>query len=181
VLTKVVGVDVDNPLAFQRAYLASELDELLIMSRDRQVGGSVMANQQVRESFARATASPSGTANLEAHTPPRRSLANSDCPICFDRMLETDETTSCHAVCGATFHKDCMRRWIAATRQQQNQAPTCPHCRSVWQSETSSLTAAGEEGYVNLGALQGQSPVRDTSTYYDNRSPAYKRRRYGYY
>jgi len=65
----------------------------------------------------------------------------------------------------------------------QARTPTCPACRQPW---TDVMTGGHghdsdvEEGYDNLGDLQGQSRVRDTSTYhsYDCRERYKKRRRY---
>jgi hypothetical protein len=89
-----------------------------------------------------------------------------DCPICFD-SLSSAATTCCPAHCGTTFHQNCIQHW---KRQQQRHSPTCPICRGSWATDvgtTSSGRAEGHqnEGYTNLGRLQGQSPDRDTSSY----------------
>ena len=147
----------DNPLVFQRAFLSSELEHLLDLMRHRHVGGSILANERVWECYAKGS---TGELQEDAKVPARRSLDEArDCPICFDRMQAADETTACH-VCSAWFHQDCMLRWIGL--QQLIGSPTCPNCRSTWHTVGSS---GREVGYVNLGALQGQSPVRDDSTY----------------
>jgi hypothetical protein len=173
VLTKVVGLGVDNPLVYQRAYLTCELEQLMDLTRNRRVQGNVLANQHVRDSFANGVSSCDkdrigNQVAKETDLSTSRSLLDDDCPICFDRLLTLEESTNCH-VCSASFHKDCIRRWIGL--QQRDGASTCPNCRSAWQVQSSS-SAAEDDGYVNLGALQGLSPVRDTSTY--------KRRRYGW-
>lgn len=191
VTNKVVGLHMDNPLMYQRAYLTSELDQIFGMIRNRQVGGAVLANERVRESFAKATSPGKSGSDLPCEDDKnsrRRSLdEDADCPICFDPMSDINETTFCREVCGANFHKDCIRRWLSQQRGQ----PTCPNCRSIWHSTgeatSSSATATSNtirEGYLNFGALQGQSSVRDTSTYNEygySYGRSYKRRRYGRY
>ncbi|GKY94718.1 hypothetical protein MPSEU_000437300 [Mayamaea pseudoterrestris] len=170
VLTKVVGLGVENRLVYQRAFVTTELEELFDMAKRRRVGGSVLANQRVRESFKNGASSCGGAVcgkdDSASGEPVPRSLLV-DCPICFDRLQTLEECTTC-LVCNAGFHKDCIRRWTG--QQQRSGSPSCPNCRSAWPIEGKS-SQVSDEGYVNLGSLQGQSPVRDASTY--------RRRRYG--
>jgi Zn-finger nucleic acid-binding protein len=187
VTLKVIGLSRDDPLSFQKAYVPSELSILFARLLSRSVGGSgdsssgVLANTHVRESYARMKAGGEAAPPEEQGDNPesfaqRRHLeeGNSDCPICFDAMLPPqragEKLTYCRGTCGTNFHADCIRRW----KSQQQQA-TCPACRQIWVDEDEDAkkvrasSGQGEEGYVNLGRLQGQSPVRDTSTYYSRR------------
>jgi Ring finger domain len=205
VLVKVIGLSTNDPLSFQKAYLPSEVHHLLQLARERRVGGSVLANRQVQEQFAKVVVqSVSGEQNDnnsnehiddEYHhgVVQRRSLEqDSDCPICFDEMTDLSETTYCRAQCGFNFHSKCIRLWCQRTTTTTTTATstgtsgaTCPACRQPWQEEDDDSTAAAaaaeaassnnkrraainEEGYVNLGRLQGQSPQRDSSTYYNS-------------
>jgi hypothetical protein len=153
---------------YQKAFLLSELKEIFSLLTSRRVGGGTVANEQVRKSYAELKAGSSPASQEQEQDPKRRALEeeDGDCPICFDNMLGTGQVlTFCRAACGTNFHADCIRRW----KGQQRQA-TCPNCRQPWVEEGSSNTTGApgtpvEEGYVNLGRLQGQSPVRDTSTY----------------
>lgn len=164
VLLKVVGLPRSNPLVFQRAYLSSELEHLFGLLSNRQVGGrsGVLANTSVRQTFAQlktgSPVKPTTTTSNER----RRSLdENNDCPICFDPMSNKERLTFCQYGCGANFHTDCMTRWCRSAQM------SCPLCRCPWSSQPGNVAASPiqNEGYVNLGRLQGQSPIRDTSTY----------------
>ena len=177
---KVIGLDISDPLSYQKAYLSSELEVLFEKLRTRRVGGAVLANAKVRAAVT-GTSIPEDDDDKNGNNNKRRSLedGDADCPICFDALtgLPDHQLTYCRGTCGANFHADCIRRWLAASSHQG-----CPNCRQPWQQDaeagaagvTSNARRAASEGYANYGALQGQSPVRDTSTYY---SPGYYKRR----
>ena len=85
-------------------------------------------------------------------------------------ITSTSLITFCSFVCGQNFHSECIKMW---TSQHRNN-PTCPSCRQPWMDpktgggkkrKSSDMDGGGDEGFVNLGSLQGQSRVRDTSTY----------------
>jgi hypothetical protein len=187
VLLKVIGLDVSNPLAYQKAYISSELNELYTILRTRRVGGTIMANDQVRAAVAAGAAAPSQntalvdpSSSVESSSVPRRSLLeDSDCPICFDDLTKEPESkvTFCRGTCGANFHEACIRRWLSAMTLSK---PSCPHCRQEWVDENGTTggrkkSIPADTTYTNLGSLQGLSSVRDASTYssYHN-----KKRRY---
>jgi Zn-finger nucleic acid-binding protein len=96
-------------------------------------------------------------------------------------MANLDQLTFCQTTCGTNFHSDCIKMW---TRQaEQARTPTCPACRQPWTDVKTGghiIDVDADDGYANLGDLQGQSRVRDTSTYhsYDWRERYKKRRRY---
>ena len=170
VMLKVVGLDPSSPLVYQAAYLQSELREIFALLQSRRVGGSVLANEKVQSKYASLQG---GGSDDPQNGVARKSLdADSDCPICFDNMEAGSSLTYCKATCGANFHSACIQRWLNQNRHK----PTCPNCRQEWVDENTKK-GVGLEGYANLGALQGQSPVRDTSTY-SEWSPYGKRRRY---
>jgi Ring finger domain/SWIM zinc finger len=169
ILLKVMGLSASNPLSYQKAYLTSELEELYTILRTRRVGGSVLANAQVRA----AARQPEGTVATVSDGVPRRVLTpdDSDCPICFDTLWQeaASKLTYCRGTCGANFHAACLSRWL---RSQSGHQSSCPNCRQLWVgAENPRAALPNNEAYTNLGALQGQSPVRDTSTYhsYDRR------------
>ncbi|KAL7567838.1 hypothetical protein ACA910_000581 [Epithemia clementina (nom. ined.)] len=120
----------------------------------------------------------------------RRSLEQ-DCPICLEDMSTCPlaQVTYCKISCGMNFHLECMNMWRRAAGNRQGTstrgaaAVTCPNCRAVEPAPTPKRRTAGgrgqeeeeakeeakEEGYINMGRFQGQSPIRDTSTYYSGR------------
>lgn len=170
VLLKVMALDAHSHLIYQAAWTPSELHSMFAQMKARfaNVSGAVIANRQVQETFAKlsqgldAEDTKSGVA--------RKAVTEDDCGICFDIMTKSQTLSYCRGTCGANFHKACIDPWLAQTQPQ----PTCPMCREAWQGQTPS------KGFTNLGKLQGQSPVRDTSTYNSSswfQSPSNKRRR----
>lgn len=91
-----------------------------------------------------------------------------DCPICYDGMHGVAETALVFCEeCGNALHKECFGQW-QTTSVNSGKELNCVWCRARWVVPG---TAAGvgvqrEGGYLNLGAVAGISPARDTSTYY---------------
>lgn len=170
VLVKVIGIRKDDPLAFQKAYVSSELQEIFgrVLNRPELGGEGVMANARVRLSYAKLQDESGEASEKKEEGTKRRALVEgeSDCPICFDPMKEGGKGSGsaalvyCKAACGSNFHSDCIRRWTALQREA-----TCPNCRQPWISRVTKAKT-GEEGYVNLASQQGQSRKRNTSTYH---------------
>lgn len=190
VTLKVVGLPRRDPLVFQKAFLLSELRSIFTTLNSRRFGGTVLANETVRQNYEKLKNSKSTALKKrmngeekEEEEPDegkvkRRSLdggdeCESDCPICFDSLLDCpfEQLTYCRAACGVNFHADCIHRWTSTSMHGKN--PTCPNCRQPWEDPNSSkVQKKGSSGfpsdshYLNLGRLQGQSATRDTSTYY---------------
>jgi hypothetical protein len=177
IFLKVVGLDDDSPHVYQAALLKSELEHIFSLMTSRRVGGSVMANDQVQQTYTSLKKGDIDEPAVAGVT--RKSLeADSDCPICFDSMDGGAQTslTYCRAMCGTNFHHDCIKRWLGQNRQK----PTCPACRQQWDDGLAKFPGkVGSKGYTNLGDLQGQSRQRDDSTYSEwyHMSPDSKRRR----
>mmetsp|Transcript_47624 Transcript_47624/g.101201 ORF Transcript_47624/g.101201 Transcript_47624/m.101201 type:complete len:278 (-) Transcript_47624:88-921(-) len=185
-MIKVVGLPISNPLAYQSAYLTEELEEIvgLLRQRMRRLGRDVIANDAVRErheAMKKGETTNDEDDNDEGKDGSRRKEIEGDCPICFDALgSDPSQLTYCRVACGSNFHRGCIQMW---TRQPaQRSKPTCPACRQPWvDDQTGGKKSQGkgtnDEGYENLGSLQGQSLVRDTSTYHSSYD-GYKRRRY---
>jgi hypothetical protein len=208
VLLKVMALDANSPLVYQAAWLSSELKHMFqqLGRRYQQLSHgtsanatAVLANAAVRAQFAKSEQQQGGedadvgakddTTSLGVARRPQDQ--DEDCPICFDALLGgggggggavASQTTYCRARCGANFHRVCIRHWLE--QPQQRSSPTCPMCRELWNDGTSNTktnTKANhnQEGFTNLGGLQGQSPDRDTSSYssWAFGSPEQKRRR----
>lgn len=185
VMLKVVGLPANHHLVYQSAYLTEELDQIVLALQTRleRLGRDVVANEKVQKVHADLKKGGKGVDDDNSNAVPRKEVDGEDCPICFDELgSELCRLTYCKGTCGTNFHKACMQMW---TRQSAHgrSGPTCPACRQQWEDvETGGRKAGGgspsrSEGYDNLGRLQGQSSVRDTSSYH---SPydGYKRRRY---
>jgi predicted nucleic acid-binding Zn finger protein len=168
VTLKVIGLDKHDPRSYQRAYVPSELSDMMQMLENRRVGGGTLANESVRQNYAQLKRGEGAPDEDPGYAPRRPLEEDSDCPICFDSLGSGSGPqilTYCRGTCGANFHADCIRAWKTRGR------PTCPNCRQAWVEEhdPSKPGSAGGEGYVNLGRLQGQSRTRDTSTYQKGR------------
>lgn len=185
VMLKVVGLSAGHQLVHQSAYLTEELDHIVmtLQARLELLGRDVVANDEVQKVHADLKKGiKSGDDNNKAVS--QKEVDGVDCPICFDELgSNLSQLTYCKGTCGTNFHKGCIQMW---TRQsaQKSAGPTCPACRQPWEDiETGGKKAGGSptrssEGYDNLGRLQGQSTVRDTSTYHYSPYGGYKRRRY---
>lgn len=169
VTLKVIGIDPKSPLAYQRAYLQSELQELFDKLAERRSNSSnsdtrIMANESVRQSYQQIVQGGASSPDARSSFLQRRQPLDEDseCIICFDAM-SLGSSTFCGGTCGVNLHSDCVRRWCMSNR-------TCPNCRQPWIDGVKGPPPSNNpqgEGFVNLGRLQGQSPVRDTSTYHD--------------
>jgi hypothetical protein len=179
VLLKVMQLPSNSPLVYQAAWLTTELEEMFALLAARRVGGAVVANETVRKLYAKIESGK--PLEEENNSKNRKTLdEDSDCPICFESLKDGSEPlTFCRAMCGANFHASCIQRWGSTANYHGGvkQTTTCPNCRQPWQESPSKKGVPKREGYTNLGRLQGQSPVRDTSTYHSPPS-YYKRGRY---
>jgi len=176
VLLKVMSLDNKSPLIYQAAWIETELIEMFeqMNRRYRQLGGTVLANRAVQESFAKLGKGEEEEEKDIGGVVRKQIDQEDDCPVCFDTLQNNSLTTVyCRGRCGANFHKNCIEHWL----QQNQQNPTCPMCRVPWE-ESSGNTKPNSEGFTNLGKLQGLSSNRDTSSYSEYLHHSYKRRRY---
>jgi hypothetical protein len=176
-MLKVVGLPVASSLVYQSAYLTEELDNILTMLQGRtaRLRRDVVANEAVRqryENMKKGGGGGSGDANgNNDESVQRKEVEGGECPICFDDLgSDLSQLTYCQQTCGTKFHSGCMQMWTNQAAQRDD--PTCPACRQPW-IDVKTMSAARKKGgrkederYDNLGNLQGQSRVRDTSTYH---------------
>ncbi|KAL7525205.1 hypothetical protein ACHAWF_001254 [Thalassiosira exigua] len=196
VMLKVAGLPVSSPLVYQSAYLTEELEEIVgrMQQRMRRLGRDVVANETVRRRHEEIQKGLKGAEEVEVDVKPeassvkRQEVEGVDCPICFDSLgSDLLRLTYCRGTCGTNFHAECIEKWTRQAGQRGN--PTCPNCRQPWEDDRAvsagkaSRKRAGvsegrvHEGYENLGDLQGQSLVRDTSTYHSYEWHGYRKRR----
>jgi len=76
------------------------------------------------------------------------------------------------------IHKECFNAWSKSS-QQSNGEILCVYCRAPWIQDNQNhnkshskinqnISLINQEGYMNLGYEQGQSQIRDTSSYHWN-------------
>lgn len=189
-MLKVVGLPCSSNLVYQSAYITQELESILDALQDRaaRLGRDVVANDAVRQKHKEVQKSGShateGVALGSLPSSTRQEVEGGECPICFDDLgSDLSLLTYCQQTCGTNFHSECIKMWTKQAAQRKK--PTCPACRQPW-LDVNTVSAgkkkkAGKEqveGYDNLGALQGQSRIRDTSTYSSGYNEYYKRCRH---
>ncbi|PPQ91350.1 hypothetical protein CVT25_004117 [Psilocybe cyanescens] len=177
IFLKVLQVSRQSGFWYQKALLTSELEQIFA---EAPLAPNAEAHPHVREAYARATGRIPATANAcsnPAQAKNRRVPGpDDDCPICYDGMHGVAEAslTYCEQ-CGNAVHKECFQQW-QGTSARTGKELTCVWCRAEWVVAPGvqagvgvgvgvSRTAYGR-GYINLANISGQSPVRDTSTYY---------------
>lgn len=189
VMLKVVGLPAHDQLVYQSAYLTDEVEKIiaLLQTRLQSLGRDVVANEQVQKVHADMKKGIKSGDDDKSNAVPRKEIDGQDCPICFDDLgSNLSQLTYCKGTCGTNYHKGCIQMWTRQSAQARS-GPTCPSCRQPWidvatggKSKKAVASPSRSEGYDNLGRLQGQSSVRDTSTYstYSPSYYGYKRRRY---
>lgn len=180
VLLKVLRVSPRSHLVYQKALLQVELREIF-RHADEITHCSVQAKNEVVRAYNERM-SVSGNSSNSADAVAINALRlepEGECAICFDIMTGKDTVKMC-STCKNFLHQECLEKWLS-------QSATCCYCRSVWPvalsegrgSKSSAAERAGE-GFLNLGALQGMSGERDTTTYRESHWGEYgvKKRRY---
>jgi len=191
IMLKVVGLEASSNMVYQSAYLTEELNIIMETLQNRIAllgrgvhGAGILANEAVRqhhENTKKGVVNSDNEGSGATGIVPRKKIEGGECPICFDELgSDVTRLTFCQQTCGTNFHRDCMRMW--AQQGPQRGDPTCPACRQPWTDTETGGTpqkdAHDTEGYENVGELQGQSRVRDTSSYHAHEwHDTYKRRR----
>ncbi|KAJ1975236.1 hypothetical protein H4R34_004413 [Dimargaris verticillata] len=183
VMIKVLRLPPDNPLVYQRAWLRSELAQILAnMAPDP----AAVASKQIQQEYRRLAApdrQPVDPPTDNAAVPKpddalvsamgirRRMLvsmaldsneteADDDlCPICYDIMTpeqwRNQELLWCQRGCGNNVHLVCFEQWREHYRGQK--AVTCIYCRTDWEvsqpKKMKKATAKQNVGYINLEHL----------------------------
>ncbi|KAH9484565.1 hypothetical protein JR316_0004047 [Psilocybe cubensis] len=183
VFVKVLQVSQESGYWYQKALLTSELEQIFA---EAPLAPNSEANPQVREAYARVTGRlPAGASSSKSGSGKHKRVPGpgDDCPICYDGMHGVAETslTYCEQ-CGNAVHKECFQQWMA-TSQRTGTGLTCVWCRAKWTSAPgvggANVARPSSDGrYINLANVSGQSPVRDTSSYYHG--PRRGRRYHGY-
>ncbi|TCD66806.1 hypothetical protein EIP91_000942 [Steccherinum ochraceum] len=163
---------------YQKALLTSELEEVFA---NAPAAPAALASARVRDAYAKATGKASSSSQ-PYQGKKRIPTEEDDCPVCYENMFKAKESTLTFCdECGNGLHKECFQQWVKAAHG----SATCVFCRA---SVSAAAPAAGSsgaraggrtaEGYINLAAEAGISPVRDTSSYYHG--PRRGARYYGY-
>eukprot|EP00252_Welwitschia_mirabilis_P020894 TRINITY_DN521_c0_g2_i1.p1 TRINITY_DN521_c0_g2~~TRINITY_DN521_c0_g2_i1.p1 ORF type:complete len:307 (+),score=17.19 TRINITY_DN521_c0_g2_i1:252-1172(+) len=150
VMLRVLKLSPEDPRVWQKAFLASELEDLLNAADAAE--SSVMANRRVRERFLEI----SGSNPDEGHGESTRRSLEGDCPVCYEPLQGAKEDVVYCRTCGNNVHKDCFERW---SRSKHGGPVTCVYCRAPWEKEKEN--AKGK--YVNLAAYSDVHRSEDLS------------------
>ena len=161
VMIRVLKVKRSSPFVFQRGLMTLELAAIFAGAPSR-VAKSVQANKAVTDAIA-ASRSPGEPEGVR--------YPDDDCSICYEALKVSGELLAC-ALCQNGIHTECFERWC-----QHSKSNLCPLCRGDF-GATKKKSSVGEEGYVNLGKLQGSAMERDTSTYHEYHYGRKRSRRY---
>lgn len=114
VVLKILRVPQENPLAWQRALIDSEVTQIL--------RGRFVTKAKPRQ------------IEKQIEDVERRAIEEDEvCPICQEELNAAQEITYCKKGCGNNIHLKCMRVW-AEHRYSLREPVTCPLCRSEWGS-----------------------------------------------
>ncbi|KAI4242420.1 MAG: hypothetical protein LQ352_007240 [Teloschistes flavicans] len=152
-------------LRYQLAFLSAELRQIL-----DQAPGIPASQKPSSSSDDESPSAPDNEKEEEEEEEDRnRKPIEGDCPICYTEFApSTEQIIYCKAACGNNVHKECFDQWASTTAQGEQ--VRCVYCRTPWQRDESDLLehakkkggggVVNEEGYVNVGAQLGLSPVR---------------------
>ena len=125
VMTKVLRLELRDPIIWQRSLVDREVNQILSRRRrlERRTTTTTTTSQRV----------VTETKNTTKHTVKRRELKDGDevCAICQDDMKDSDSLTWCSSGCGHNFHVTCMKQ-NAKFRKANGDDVTCPFCRTEW-------------------------------------------------
>ncbi|KAK0505398.1 hypothetical protein EDD18DRAFT_1129186 [Armillaria luteobubalina] len=164
VFIKVLQVHHESSHWYQKALLTAELQDIFAHAPN------AVANERLRQAHLQATGKAPASGSNKASNK-RMPTEEDDCPICYDKMhTEPENRLTWCEVCGNALHGVCFAQW-QATALKSGKNVTCVWCRAEWVLPDAGKgkgkgKAIGEEGYVNLAAVAGVSPQRDTSSYY---------------
>eukprot|EP01025_Chloroclados_australasicus_P059264 TRINITY_DN7484_c1_g1_i5.p1 TRINITY_DN7484_c1_g1~~TRINITY_DN7484_c1_g1_i5.p1 ORF type:complete len:309 (+),score=31.97 TRINITY_DN7484_c1_g1_i5:177-1103(+) len=158
VLMRVMKMNKDNSIVWQKSYLTDEIFEIFSKggNLDSTVASDVQAPQSVVNAFA-ATVRGEQPEEQSDEKKGRRAVEG-DCPICFDELVEGAEELVWCKTCGNNIHQGCFERW----RQQKMGAATCVFCRAVWQDDKKDSNKDTGD-YVNLANYSQAHKNTDTS------------------
>lgn len=187
IMLRVLRVERSSYLIYQRGLLSSELQTILRDNSTTSTTGTLLANAAVRETLDSIRGPQEGMAPGQSSLKTNGSKvkrkpveADDRCGICFETLHNpeaVEDTVWCQFGCGRTLHQSCMHRWAKMQLLlTETRSAKCPYCRIEWQQDCPSLPQADEdreahmgerqdEGFVNLGSLEGMRTTRDESTY----------------
>ncbi|CAF3786003.1 unnamed protein product [Rotaria sp. Silwood1] len=198
VLHRVLKVDRQSPLLYQKAFLTSELNEIFANADAHRNAifndSNVLAEREVREAYRVATGDPDAIVDTVTDTTvtskgttatmvqQKPITADDECPICFETMEDEANDANkiffCSTSCGNNMHMTCFNKWRRA-KVLTGESVTCPFCRIEWKTETIDNPAPTNAMYTTTGYLNlAAHATTVTNDFYDNRWYYYRYRRY---
>lgn len=115
-----------DPLAYQHAYLSSELGEIFNKAPPFSI------DEVDEDTISNVTAISCLGTTEDVSVVNRKPIEDNECPICYtDFEPEKEAIVYCKAICGTNIHNDCLNSWLKAQQQAYGKS-TCPYCRHDW-------------------------------------------------
>ncbi|PWN33657.1 uncharacterized protein FA14DRAFT_185300 [Meira miltonrushii] len=157
VFLRVLGVNKDSHLWYQKCLLSDELRQIFANARpDPATSNSSLRSAYLTATYGIGCESDDKTSKKDEN---RRLPQNGDlCPICYEEFEEgmTNELIFCQAFCGNPLHKKCAIEW-AKSMGKPLQEMKCIYCRGLMAKPTKGkgnlkVTTKGE--YMNVGGYR---------------------------
>ena len=157
ILAKVLKVPTNSYLLCERAFSLDQLQSMFSYRRFNEADNiiRIRARNDVTAAYENMTKKGDQSQVIEV---------DAECAICYEALDKKKELMSTCNTCNHILHSDCLSIWL-------RQSKTCVYCRSVWTASLSgqptiSSSIIMNEGYINLGMLQGVLVERDMSIYH---------------
>lgn len=154
VMLRVLKVDRNNPVLWQKALLQQEVEAILKSSSP--IAHDVSADPSVCQELKKRTNLGENSSQYDV----ARDSVKGDCPICTDDMQQSERSMTFCANCKNHVHNECIQFWITA-RKGQSLDVTCPLCRSKWVDGQNQ--GASGANYVNLAHFSKAHKNQDSS------------------
>lgn len=150
VYLKVFKMEPTDLLIVQKALLNSELSSIFKLYRGLT---GVVADSMVVEKYLELTSN---------ERPKKRKIVeqkqiDGDCPICYEKMLDTEKIVYCKYSCGNSVHLECFNKWMNVKKETDLNETKCIYCRSKWDIQATHSVHI-KEGYLNLAEYQDRVP-----------------------
>lgn len=166
VMLRVLKLEPTNPLVWQRAYLTSEVRNIL--ANASVTDQTVLASSRIRQKYTEVKygGTPGGSSQQSKQRP-----VEGDCPICCEDLGGGEKVVFCDE-CGNNIHQVCFDKW-ASTKRSKGDPVTCVYCRAPW---TSLVQGPGAEStkfgnqYLNLSQFSEEHQHTSLNELYGDRA-----------
>jgi len=147
VYIKIFNLPANDVRIVQKALLQSELTSMF--NNHPSVSPAILADPTVTEKYLELT-----RVSKKAKRVVKQKPIEGDCPVCFEKMEDSQQLVYCKYSCGNTIHADCFHQW-KTSKTEENKEVRCIYCRAKWEQDPEAIRKAHmKDGYLNLSAYQ---------------------------